>query len=224
MTRRTSKKAIVSVLFLFCALAVFAKGKAKPRQATLYEQGLSLAALMREKANSSDYRAILLGANGDLDEKVRELGAGDVSKPTAVYRLSGDFFFLVDMMGAEVSESVNLSPALKRDIAERLISGFAVMWTGKMTGALSVAAASVLQSQSTFVSDELSENCAYIYTFAESYPVAVSFTKGDGGAVLANASYVVDEDFVSSLGAMLDAIAKESGRNVLRLEKIGGNK
>lgn len=224
MTRKTSKKAIVSVLFLFCALAVFAKGKAKPRQATLYEHGLSLAALMREKAESSDYRAIVLGANGDLDEKVRELGAGDVSKPTAVYRLSGDFFFLVDMMGAEVSESVNLSPALKRDIAERLISGFAVMWTGKMTGALSVAAASVLQSQSTFVSDELSENCAYIYTFAEGYPVAVSFTKGDGGAVLANASYVVDEDFIPSLGEMLDDAKNEGVDMGLRLEKIGGNK
>ena len=224
MTRRTSKKAIVSVLFLFCALAVFAKGKAKPRQATLYEHGLSLAALMREKAESSDYRAIVLGANGDLDEKVRELGAGDVSKPTAVYRLSGDFFFLVDMMGAEVSESVNLSSALKRDIAERLISGFAVMWTGKMTGELSVAAASVLQSQSTFVSDELSENCAYIYTFAEGYPVAVSFTKGDGGAVLANASYVVDEDFIPSLGEMLDDAKNEEMDMGLRLEKIGGNK
>ena len=220
MTRRTSKKAIVSVLFLFCAMTVFAKGKAKPRQATLYEQGLSLAALMKEKAESSDYRAILLGANGDLDEKVRELGAGDVSKPTAVYRLSGDFFFLVDMMGLEVSESVNLSPVLKRDIAERLISGFAVMWTGKMTGALSVAAASVLQSQSTFVSDELSENCAYIYTFAEGYPVAVSFTKGDGGAVLANASYVVDEDFIPSLGEMLDDAKKEGVDMGLRLEKI----
>lgn len=224
MTRRTSKKAIVSVLFLFCALAVFAKGKAKPRQATLYEHGLSLAALMKEKAESSDYRAIVLGANGDLDEKVRELGAGDVSKPTAVYRLSGDFFYLVDMMGLGGAESVNLSPALKRDIAERLISGFAVMWTGKMTGALSVAAASVLQSQSTFVSDELSENCAYIYTFAEGYPVAVSFTKGDGGAVLANASYVVDEDFIPSLGEMLDDAKNEEMDMGLRLEKIGGNK
>lgn len=218
------KKALLAITIVFCAMTVFAKPKAKGQKATLLEQGLSLAALMREKANSSDYRAILLGANGDLDEKVCELGAGDVSKPTAVYRLSGDFFFLVDMMGLEVSESVNLSPALKRDIAERLISGFAVMWTGKMTGALSVAAASVLQTQSTFVSDELSENCAYIYTFAEGYPVAVSFTKGDGGAVLANASYVVDEDFPASLEAMLDAIAEESGRNVLRLEKIGGNK
>lgn len=214
------KKALLAITIVFCAMTVFANPKAKGQKATLLEQGLSLAALMREKANSSDYRAILLGANGDLDEKVRELGAGDVSKPTAVYRLSGDFFFLVDMMGLEVSESVNLSPALKRDIAERLISGFAVMWTGKMTGALSVAAASVLQSQSTFVSDELSENCAYIYTFAEGYPVAVSFTKGDGGAVLANASYVVDDDFPASLEAMLDAIAEESGRNVLRLEKV----
>ena len=214
------KKALLAITIVFCAMTVFAKPKAKGQKTTLLEQGLSLAALMREKANSSDYRAILLGANGDLDEKVRELGAGDVSKPTAVYRLSGDFFYLVDMMGLEVSESVNLSPALKRDIAERLISGFAVMWTGKMTGALSVAAASVLQSQSTFVSDELSENCAYIYTFAEGYPVAVSFTKGDGGAVLANASYVVDDDFPASLEAMLDAIAEESGRNVLRLEKV----
>ncbi len=220
MTRKTSKKAIVSVLFLFCALAVFAKGKAKPRQATLYEQGLSLAALMKEKAESSDYRAIVLGANGDLDEKVRELGAGDVSKPTAVYRLSGDFFYLVDMMGLGGAESENLSPALKRDIAERLISGFAVMWTGKMTGALSVAAASVSQSQSTFVSDELSENCAYIYTFAEGYPVAVSFTKGDGGAVLANASYVVDEDFIPSLGEILDDAKNEEMDMGLRLEKI----
>ena len=42
--------------------------------------------------------------------------------------------------------------------------------------------------------------------------------------MLANASYVVDDDFPASLEAMLDAIAEESGRNVLRLEKIGGNK
>lgn len=224
MTRKTSKKAIAAVLFLFCALAVFAKGKAKPRQATLYEQGLSLAALMREKAESSEYRAIVLGDNVGLDAMVRELGAGDVSKPTAVYRLSGDFSFFGSMMLSSVSRGENISPSIKREIAARLLSSFAMMWTGMKTGTTAVAAASLLQSQSVFVCDELSENCAYVYTFQEGYPVAVSFIKGDGGAVLADASYVVDEDFPTSLEAMLDAIAEESGRNVLRLEKIGGNK
>ena len=220
MTRRTSKKAIVSVLFLFCALAVFAKGKAKPRQATLYEQGLSLAALMKKKAESSDYRAIVLGANGDLDEKVRELGAGDGSKPTAAYRLSGDFSFFGSMMLSSVSRGENISPSIKREIAARLLSSFAMMWTGMKASATAAAAVSVLQSQSVFVSDELSENCAYVYTFQEGYPVAVSFIKGDGGAVLADASYVVDEDFIPSLGEMLDDAKKEGMDMGLRLEKI----
>lgn len=220
MTRRTSKKAIAAVLFLFCALAVFAKGKAKPRQATLYEQGLSLAALMKEKAESSDYRAIVLGDNVGLDAMVRELGAGDVSKPTAVYRLSGDFSFFGSMMLSSVSRGENISPSIKREIAARLLSSFAMMWTGMKASATAAAAVSVLQSQSVFVCDELSENCAYVYTFQEGYPVAVSFIKGDGGAVLANASYVVDEDFIPSLGEMLDDAKKEEMDMGLRLEKI----
>ena len=50
--------------------------------------------------------------------------------------------------------------------------------------------------------------------------MAVSFIKGDGGAVLADASYVVDEDFIPSLGEMLDDAKKEEMDMGLRLEKI----
>jgi hypothetical protein len=70
-----------------------------------------------------------------------------------------------------------------------------------------------------FVCNDLKEDCMYIFSFGEAYPVAVSFLCGEDGAVFAKASLVLDEDFMSSLEEMLSEISPESGIK-MKLEKI----
>ncbi|MBQ5400061.1 MAG: hypothetical protein IIU15_02365, partial [Treponema sp.] len=79
---------------------------------------------------------------------------------------------------------------------------------------LEMAAPSVLSASSNFDSDEIDSDCIYIFTFSDSYPVAVSFQRGEGRSVYASASFVLDRDFPKSLEAM-----QELGFDV-QLEKV----
>ena len=62
---------------------------------------------------------------------------------------------------------------------------------------------SILQTQAAFDSEEIKEDCIYVYVFRDSYPVAVSFLRGEGKAVRASAGYVLDKDFPMSLSNVL---------------------
>ena len=206
--------------FLILAAAVlvssaFAKGgegktaKARTEEKTLIAQGLSLAALMHEKANSETYLTLMGGNDEVMGESIREIGAGDVSKPVAVYRLGGDFSEFYSAMLSGLGGVLNadfasqFSPELKMDIEKRFLSGVASMWNGKTVGATGLAATSVLASESAFDCAELKADCLYIFTFKDAYPVAVSFIRRQGNAVSASASFVMSRDFVAELSALL---------------------
>ena len=65
---------------------------AKPFKKTLVEQGLYLASLMKEKASCDSYFAeASLKDDDDLFATLSEFSSDDVSKPTAVYKISGNF-------------------------------------------------------------------------------------------------------------------------------------
>jgi hypothetical protein len=91
---------------------------------------------------------------------------------------------------------------------------FASLWNSR-NGVNDMALSSVLVSGLVFDSDELKEDCIYIFTFKDAYPVTVSFKRGEGKACSASAIFIMDKDFPNNLIQMLE------GFNVgIKLEKI----
>ena len=195
-------KIIAIVAFALAIFPTFAGGGAKKsavrtKERTLVEQGLRLAALMKEKAESDAYLSIVLGANDSLREKVREMAAGDVSKPKEVYRMKADFAALcafVAVSGGNPDIAESLSHALKAEFERRFLASIPMMIVAKFSGAEEIAAASIISTSATFDSDELEEDCIFIFTFVASNPVAVSFLRGEGRSVSASAQYITDRD------------------------------
>ena len=211
-------------LFLILAAAVVLSSCANAKgNKTLIEQGLSLASLMREKANSDAYFAIfgfLSGSDFELAQKIREMGEGDVSKPTAVYRVGGNFseFYNTILSGFNDvldDEAMQLSPELKADIEKALLSGMASSLNAKQGYSRLVTAANILASETVFDCPELKEDCLYIFTFEKAHPVAVSFTRGQGNAVSAKASFLLVDDIDDELSAL----RSEMG-GILKIEKV----
>ena len=202
-------------IFLILAAAVVLSSCANAKgNKTLIEQGLSLASLMREKANSDAYFAIfgfLSGSDFELAQKIREMGEGDVSKPTAVYRVGGNFseFYNTILSGFNDvldDEARQLSPELKADIEKALLSGMASSLNAKQGYSRLVTAANILASETVFDCPELKEDCLYIFTFEKAHPVAVSFTRGQGNAVSAKASFLLVDDIDDELSALRSEI------------------
>ena len=218
---------VLAALILISPLCTFSKPAKKEK--TLVEQGLSLIELMKEKANNEAYIGMLIGssANSVFFEKIKELGSGDISNLACVYCLSGDYsdFVLSYLSGIEElgmpyfgtdgSLKDSFSPELWNDLKRKVFFALPSIWN-LYAGAnsLEMAAPSVLSASSNFDSDEIDSDCIYIFTFSDSYPVAVSFQRGEGRSVYASASFVLDRDFPKSLEAM-----QELGFDV-QLEKV----
>ena len=218
---------VLSALILISPLCTFAKPAKKEK--TLVEQGLSLIELMKEKANNEAYIGMLIGssANSVFFEKIKELGSGDISNLACVYCLSGDYSDFVlkylsgieelgmPYFGTDPSIKDSFSPELWNDLKRKVFFALPSIWN-LYAGAnsLEMAAPGVLSASSNFDSDEIDSDCIYIFTFSDSYPVAVSFQRGEGRSVYASASFVLDRDFPKSLEAM-----QELGFDV-QLEKV----
>lgn len=210
---------IVLALLLLSSMAFAGGGSQKkkprpPRQKTLVEQGLSLISLTGEKAADENFARIFSG-DEEVGGVVREIASQNFSKPSAVYRLGGDFSACFSLLsGALRSEGVEFSPALEDDLAKRFLASFPSMWNARKAGAESLAAASVLGCTKAFVSKELSEDCVFVYEFNGSYPVAVCFLRGEDNAVMATSTVVLDRNFIESLKESLSEFG------VLSVEKL----
>lgn len=199
-----SKKTILFLTVgLLCAMT-FAAGKekkgakaAKPK--TLVEQGLSLISLMKEKAENKKLINLYSGSD-ELNNIIQEIASQGVSKPSEVYRLSGDFSFLFSLMTMEFDTAdMQFSSELKEEVAKRFLSSIPSIWNAKTAGATPLAAASLLTCTKAFVSKELSQDCIFLYEFHDAYPVAVCFLRGEDNAVMATSTIIVDKDFIKWL-------------------------
>ena len=219
---------ILSALLLIFPVCTFAKPAEKEK--TLVERGLSLIELMKEKANNEAYIEMLIGssANSAFSEKIKELASGDISNLTCVYCLSGDYSDFVlkylsgieelgmPYFGTDPSIKDSFSPELWNDLKRKVFFALPSIWNVYADDASSfgMTAASVLSASSNFDSDEIDSDCIYIFTFSDSYPVAVGFQRGEGRSVYATASYILDKAFPKSLESM-----QELGFDV-HLEKV----
>lgn len=198
----------IALALVLLSQMAFAGGCAQPKKAkaakpkTLVEQGLSLISLMREKAENKNLIKMYFGSNDEVSNIVQEIAQQDFSKPSAVYRLSGDFSFLFSLMTMEFDTAdMQFSSELKEEVAKRFLSS---IWTASKAGEYQLAASSLLTCTKVFVSKELSQDCIFVYEFPDAYPVAVCFLRGEDNAVLAQSSFVIDKDFIKSLQEFLE--------------------
>lgn len=65
-------------------------------------------------------------------------------------------------------------------------------------GSQYIALGSILYSSSLFDASKVKENKVYLYIFESSYPVFVSFRKGEGKAILANSSFIFAKELINA--------------------------
>lgn len=173
---------------------------------TLYEHGLEVISLMDEMVQSEDY-AKLMSSTSEIIEIGNEIAKGDYGEPTAVYRLEVNTFAdWYEMSEKELSE---LSDTLRECIEQRYFSTIASQMNSRY-GVTELAASSIYTAAKTFVSNDLSEFTTYIYTYAHSYPVMVTFTPGEDGAVRAFGTFILDEDLKADEEQDIDRLLEDT--------------
>ena len=179
---------IMSLVMVLCACA---ESKSEVSEKTLYEQGMDVVAIMAEAARTEDYTRAYTGSS-DLMEIVNRVGAGDYSSPKAVYSVAVSEESILGMLSIENLDS--FSDALKETLLSRAVGSLTTQING-YAGVNNLAAASVLTLGKSFVDNDLSEDVIYIYTFENGFPVAVTFTVGENGAVSAGGNFIMYEEF-----------------------------
>lgn len=157
---------------------------------SLYAHGMDVVHLMAEMVGAEDY-VNLFTANTEIREIVDQLAEGDYTEPEAVYVLTVPEESLTYM--AELSTLENTSDALKQYLKQRMTASLVSQINGR-SGAVKLAAASVCTAGKTFVHDQ-AQDAIYLYVFANTAPVAVTFTAGEDQTVSVSGMFVVYEDF-----------------------------
>ena len=213
------KKRIVAVVIsIVLALGVSGCGGGNSSNKTLYEQGLEVISLMEEMASSDTYLKIY-SVSSEIQDIMRTAGEGDFSEPKAIYRVATPeetLLGLAEIAGSEAPEG--LSDTLK-DYVQSRMNGAIINQINAMGGATTLAAANICTGGKTFVSDELTEDVIYLYTYESAVPVAISFAVGEDGAVSATGNFILYEgfnvdteqdikDFFEEFSVKVEAIAK----------------
>lgn len=202
-------KKILSVI-LILLLTLTACGTADAPEKSLYEQGLEVIVLMDEMIHSEGYVDIYTGSEV-IQEIIHTLAKGDYAAPKAVYAIS------LPAGGLPTEIPKDASDALRNTIQHRMVSAV-VTQINAMSGAETLAAASVCTAGKTFVSTELTEDLIYLYTYNNAHPIAVTFTSGEDSTVTASGMFLLHEDFPRDSAEEMEAFLSELSVSVTQLQ------
>lgn len=176
---------------LMLALAAFAAHAEASAEKSLYERGLELASELYEQASSEEMVKCVM--NHYTWETIQnEDAALKKSELAACYELRPDYDSLMSSEGiAELFAS--LPPAAKKRAKQWLHVMFLGDYNGRIKGFTYAALDALFTAAALFDSSELKDSTIYFYVFKRSHPVLVTFTKGEGNAVLARASFIFEE-------------------------------
>mgnify|MGYP003299515782 CR=1 FL=1 len=210
---------------LICALAVFvmtvslcacggegASGSGVSK--SLYEQGMGVISLMAEAAQTEEYVASYTG-NPEIMEIIQSIGSGDYVAPKAVYSLTVSHENLLATLGLGSLDGISVE--LKNNLLKKTIGSLTTQING-YAGVNRLAASNVLTMGTSFVDDTLAEDVIYIYTFENAFPVAVTFTVGENGAVSAGGNFILYEEFTCSSVVEVQEFFSEFGAEVAEVE------
>lgn len=209
-----STLAVFVMIISLCACGGAGASGSTTSEKSLYEQGLGVISLMAEAASAEEYVGAYTG-NPEIMEIIQNVAAGDYTTPTAVYSLSVNDEVLLSMLGLE---NLNvISAELKENLLSRSFGSLITQING-YAGVNNLAASSVLTLGKSFVDSSITEDVIYIYTFENAFPVAVSFTVGENGAVSAGGNFIMYEEFTCGSVAEVQEFFSEFGAVVAEVD------
>lgn len=157
---------------------------------SLEVRGMQIVSMLEEIAESEDYLSIY-SSDSDIMSIINTFAEGDHSDPTAVYRLTLPEESVKSLCGTDMLTS--LSAELQAFLEGRVQSSI-INIANARGGSTALAATSICTVGKTFVSDEITDDTIYLYTFESAVPVAVSFTVGEDHTVSASGTFLIAED------------------------------
>jgi len=210
-------KKIISIMMMIMVMSLCACAETKGvvSEKTLYEHGMDVIKIMAEASRAEEYVEIYTGGP-ELKEIIRTIGEGDYSAPNAVYSVRISEEAVLGILGMENLDGY--SDALKETLLSRTFGALITQING-YAGVNKLAASSVLALGKSFVDTALTEEVIYIYAFENAFPVAVTFTIGENGAVTAGGNFVMYEDFTCRSLEEVQEFFGEFGATVLEIKK-----
>ena len=157
---------------------------------SLEVRGMQIVSMLEEIAESEEYLSIY-SADPELLNIIAAFAEGDHSDPKIIYRLTLSEENVKSLCGTDVLTS--LSPKLQ-DFLEGRVQASIINIANARGGSTALAATSICTAGRTFVSDEISSDTIYLYTFEDAVPVAVSFTVGESSTVTATGTFLIAEE------------------------------
>ena len=157
---------------------------------SLEVRGMQIISMLEEIAESEDYLSIY-SSDKELLDIIDTFAAGDHSDPKTIYRLTLSEESVKSLCGTDVLTS--LSPELQSFLEGR-VQASVINIANARGGSTALAATSICTAGKTFVSDEITADTIYLYTFENAVPVAVSFTVGEGHTVSASGTFLIAEE------------------------------
>lgn len=180
----------------------------------LYEQGLHVLALMNEKAHSEAYLSAIGSSQITDSEFVRKIREHDYSTPDQVYTVVFPDNVLDALLAVEPGMDLDgMSDALWASLNEQFFLSFPNILIARQ-GATALATAALITESYLFVDEGAAkQNLVCLYCFRDTYPVIVTFSYGEDGAILARGSFFVVDGFRFD--------DEEEVRESLNLEQFG---
>lgn len=161
-----------------------------------YKKGLEMVGLMDEMIHSDKYVSIMSGG-GEIAEKADEIAKGKYGSPSQVFCLSSfSKDTMISTIGGENAVK-GFSDELMDYVNHRMIGGV-ISQINAQEGAMALATSSVSSISKAFVCNDIKDDCIYLYVYKNSYPVGVTFTVGENGAVNATGYYILNEEIKSA--------------------------
>lgn len=157
---------------------------------SLEVRGMQIVSMLEEIAESEEYLSIY-SADPELLDIIASFAEGDHSDPKTIYRLTLSEESVKSLCGTDVLTS--LSPKLQ-DFLEGRVQASVINIANARGGSTALAATSICTAGRTFVSDEITDDTIYLYTFDDAVPVAVAFTVGESNTVTASGTFLIADE------------------------------
>jgi len=190
-----------------------------PEAKSLHDRGMELVAVMDEMIRSETYIQGV-GGSAEIHAVIYEMAQGDYTSPRAVYAICipDDLRELIHTLSGEDFWG-DLSPSLRDNLGKRLTASV-VGQLNAAQGVTSLAASSLCVAQSAFVDETVTGTVMYLYVFEEGFPILVTFTPWEGGAVTAGADFLLYEDLDLSSAEALQAQLSEALLSGITVEAV----
>lgn len=162
----------------------------------VYDKGLELSNKLFARSESTEFIEMFTPKSSDLFSYYKSI-KGKISKSDFVncYEIIWDF---EDLFMIFLNENVSDSSEVVTDyFNQSQLFTLYISMINNENGENVAALSAILNCNSLFDDDKLNETKNYIYIFKKSYPVVVSFKKGDDNAVLANAFFLFDDRLIN---------------------------